>query len=443
MPPEPSRKRHRVLLIAEAANPEWVSVPLVGWSIACALREVADVHLVTQVRNRDAIRRAGLVEGSDFTAIDTEQVMKPLWKLSSLLRGGEGKGWTTVTAIQSLAYPLFERLVWKRFGRRIRSGEFDLVHRVTPLSPTAPSSLAKHCARARVPFVLGPLNGGVPWPHGFDKERRKEREWLSYVRAIYKWLPAIRSTWRYSSAIIAASRHTLSELPHAARAKTIYIPENAIDPQRFTAPNDEAKDDCVRLCFIGRLVAYKGPDIAIEAAQHLLRDGRARLTIIGDGPMMPELRAQAARLDVVDAVEFTGWVDHGGIATIARTNKIFLFPSVREFGGGAVIEAMSLGLVPIVVNYGGPGEIVSGDTGFRLPLSSRERLIEHASTLLGEIASGEHDLAQLARHGLERVRSLYTWNRKALQLCDVYDWATGLRPAKPEFAFIDANATSN
>jgi glycosyltransferase involved in cell wall biosynthesis len=104
---------------------------------------------------------------------------------------------------------------------------------------------------------------------------------------------------------------------------------------------------------------------------------------------------------------------------------------------------MSLGLVPIVVNYGGPGEIVSGDTGFRLPLSSRERLIEHASTLLGEIASGEHDLAQLARHGLERVRSLYTWNRKALQLRDVYDWATGLRPAKPEFAFIDANATSN
>lgn len=429
--------RRRVLVIAEAANPEWVSVPLIGWSISMALRAVADVHLVTQVRNRDAIVRAGLVEGRDFTSIDTERFMKPLWALASRLRGGAGKGWTIVTAIQSLSYPLFERMVWKRFGAKIKMGEFDVVHRVTPLSPTAPSLLARRCAKAGVPFVVGPLNGGVPWPKSFNKERHEEREWLSYARSLYKLMPGIGSTWRNASAIISASLHTQSELPRAAQAKSVFIPENAIDPQQFSSSFDPGRYEQLNLCFIGRLVPYKGPDIALEAAKDLLRTGRAHLTIIGDGPMMPALREQAARMGIAEAVEFTGWLNHRDIPAVARKSSIFLFPSVREFGGGAVIEAMALGLVPVVIDYGGPGEIVTGETGFRLPIGTRQMLIANAATLLTDLAEGRHELAALAAAGANRVLDLYTWQRKALQLSEVYDWVTGARPDKPHFAFLD------
>src|ERR1043165_9175026 len=243
----------RVLLIAEAANPEWTSVPLVGWSHAMAIARVTDAHLVTQVRNREAIERSGLAKGA-YTCIDSEAVAGSMYRLGAKLRGGAGKGWTTLMAAASVSYYYFERLLWKECGGRIKAGEFDVVHRITPLSPTVPSPIAARCARAGVPFVVGPLNGGVPWPRGFGSEGRREKEWLSYVRGAYKLLPGYRSTRSAARAILIGSRDTWKQMPERYHDKCVYLPENAIDPARFSKRVEGEAGSPLRAAFLGRLV---------------------------------------------------------------------------------------------------------------------------------------------------------------------------------------------
>lgn len=423
-------KRYKVLLIAEAANPEWVSVPLIGWSLARALREVAEVHLVTQVRNRDAILRAGWEEGKDFTSIDSESIARPLWRLASLLRMGDGRGWTTVQAIAAISYPYFEHLVWKALGAQINAGAFDIVHRVTPLSPTTASPIAARVRRAGVPFVVGPLNGGVPWPQGFDAERRREREWLSYVRGIYKLLPSQESTLK-ADAILIGSRHTGSEIPDRHRARCIYLPENAIDTSRFhlSASYDASP---LRACFIGRMVPYKGPDMLIEAAAPLLRAGRMTLDMIGDGPLMEKLKGMAETQELGTAVHFHGWLPHEKVQEVACRSSLFAFPSIREFGGGAVLEAMALGLVPLVVDYAGPSELVTDDNGFKVPLGSRAEIIDGFRRELERIAASPECLGEIGSRARARVHDLFTWQRKAEQIGEVYSWVRGDTLERPQ-----------
>jgi alpha-maltose-1-phosphate synthase len=429
--PQPA-KRPRVLLVAEAANPEWVSIALEGWCHSHALSRVADVHLVTHVRNRENVLKTGLREGEDFTIVDTTSLERPIERLTRLLGAGGGVGWSTLTASMYVWYQAFEQQLWRRYAERLRAGRFDLVHRLTPLSPTLPSPLAARCARLQVPFVLGPLNGGLPWPKGFGGVRLREREFLMYVRGVYKALPGYRSTREHASALVVGSADTRRQIPARWQHKTVYVPENGFDPARFDRVADAPASLPLRVAYVGRLVPYKGADMLLEAAAPLVREGKVSVDVMGDGPLMPELRALVARERLEPGVTLAGWVDHRALRDRLVRAHVFGFPSVREFGGAVVLEAMATGVVPLVVAYGGPSELISETTGFAVPLGTRGEIVRGLRDVLAKLVADPGQLRAIADRARARAFARFTWDAKAAQMLEVYRWVLGRRD-RPEF----------
>ena len=110
----------------------------------------------------------------------------------------------------------------------------------------------------------------------------------------------------------------------------------------------------------GRLIPRKGTDLVIRAlAVYRRRFGPCVLWIIGDGPERECLVQLSRRLGVEDAVIFLGTVDHQALKGAFQACQAFVFPTLQDFTGRVVVEALSAG-APVVASpmTGAVGTIV-------------------------------------------------------------------------------------
>jgi len=406
-----------------------VSLPAVAYKACRAIADLADVVLVTNVRNQPAISRQGCGRAR-VVYIDNESVAAPLYRLAKILRGGDSVAWTTNVALLYPAYLAFEWRVWRRFRSRLAARAFDLVHRLTPMSPTIPSPIAKW---SPVPFVLGPLNGGLSWPAAYRRELRREREHLSFFRRAFRLLPYHRSTYARAHLTLAAFQHTIDDLPASSRGSALHFPEVGIDSSIFYPPQKLRVDWRLTFLFAGRLVPYKCADVLIAAFARSPVLRQHRLVIVGDGPEKAELTRMAAAHGLSTCVEFAGWKNQMEVAELMRSADIFAFPSIRELGAGVVIEAMACGCVPVVVDYGGPGGLVDDACGIRVSLGPKPELVEGFTSALETLASDRVRLRRLQSEGVMRAQASYSWEAKARKTIEAYEWVLGRRSTVPRF----------
>jgi glycosyltransferase involved in cell wall biosynthesis len=199
------------------------------------------------------------------------------------------------------------------------------------------------------------------------------------------------------------------------------------------APLDRPFSSTMTALFVGRLVPYKCADVVVRAfaASDLLR--RHRLVIIGDGPDRPLIEHLIKENAMEGCVELTGWLPHEEVMRRMRQADVFAFPSIRELGAGAVVEAMGMGLACVTTNYGAPGTYAAEGRGVVIPLMNKPALVEGYVNALEELASDPEKRARIGATGRRYVNANLTWDAKAENIVEVYKWVLGRRDTKPTF----------
>jgi glycosyltransferase involved in cell wall biosynthesis len=187
----------------------------------------------------------------------------------------------------------------------------------------------------------------------------------------------------------------------------IHVVPCGIEPWRFAEPAP-MPDGGPHLVAVGRLAAQKGFGLLIAAVAEAAQDlPGLRLTLVGDGPLAPALRAQVARAGLGDRVRFAGWQDEAGVRAALAAAQALVLPSFAEGLPVVAMEAMAAGRPVIGTMIAGLPELVTPDVGWLVPAGDATALAAAMRTLAGttperRLAMGLAARARvMARHDID------------------------------------------
>jgi glycosyltransferase involved in cell wall biosynthesis len=266
-----------------------------------------------------------------------------------------------------------------------------------------PDVVHTHGYRPDVVDAAGARRAGAPvvtTVHGFTGGGWKNRLYESLqVRA-----------FRRFDAVVAVSRPLAERLARAgvAHDRLHLVPNAWAGSSEFVARAD-ARDalgvpaDALVLGWVGRLTREKGADVLLHALPLLARPP-VTAVIVGDGPELAALRAEAARLGVADRIVWPGSVPNAG--RLMRAFDVFVLSSRTEGTPIVLFEAIAAGVPVVATEVGGVPDVIGEGEAALVPAQNPGALAAAVASTLGDYtrsarwaAAAERRLA--AEFGLE------------------------------------------
>ena len=253
----------------------------------------------------------------------------------------------------------------------IRQWKPDVIHAHFAM-PTGVLACAAHLI-TRVPYVLtahlGDVPGGVP----------------DQTDALFQIVgPVAHQIWRHAARATAVSSF-VQELAQDAYARPVVRILNGVD-LRDAASSITSDRREPRFIFLGRFNPQKNPVYLISLLSRMT-DLPWKLFMIGDGPLMPEVRTEIARHHLEDRVTCTGWIDSAKVNALLRESDVLCMPSLSEGMPVAGVEALKHGLAIAGSDIPGLRDVIeNGANGWLLPLSNEPLFCEKLRSLCTEPA---------------------------------------------------------
>ena len=239
--------------------------------------------------------------------------------------------------------------------------------------------------------------------------------------------PLVDLAARRADAIITVSESAKRDIVrlYGSQAERIHVVHEAAAPS-FQPVRDRAVLARVRerydladrfILYVGTIEPRKNLPKLIEGFASRRKSGQLPHQLVCAGPygwLSRDIEDLIDRLQIEDAVRFTGYVPFGDLAALYSLAEMFVFPSLYEGFGLPVIEAMACG-TPVVTGHVAALEEVGGGAVEQVGHLDADSLGDAMVRLAGDRQHRE----RLSTLGRERAQ-LFSWERAARETLKVY-----------------------
>jgi len=205
----------------------------------------------------------------------------------------------------------------------------------------------------------------------------------------------------------------------------LFYPRNGERPD--LAPAGFIPEDGLLIGTVGRLAEVKNQLALVDAFIMLISNrtdlrNRARLVIVGDGPLNNQIQSRVDAADIKNIVWLSG--DRDDVPDLLRMLDLFVLPSLGEGISNTILEAMATGLPIIATRVGGNPELVDEGINGHLVSAGDPKAI---ANVLGDLVDRPEDIHRMGQASAKRIKNDFCWDRTVGEYLTVYDELLGLK----------------
>ena len=385
-----------ILISAYACEPGKGSEPEAGWKWARELsKRDNNIFVITRLNNKKNIENYITQSNTkckiNFIYHDLPKFFIYLKKFFKFTR---------------IYYIIWQFSILEKCNKLNLKYKFDLVHHITFCSIRHFSLLSE----LNLKTFIGPLGGSETSPFWLRRHIGFKGAISETIRDIFNLItfldPFFLRAIKKCNKIIFTTKSGIKYCPMKYRQKIQISTVIGLDKDEFNNKKVSIKNQ-KKILFVGRHLHWKGMKIGIEAFKKSLEiDPDLSLTIVGSGSANRYWKKLVNKYKISKSVEWIPWVNRKEIDEIFSRNGIFIFPSLHDSGGFAVLEAMKHGLPVICFDLGGPGETVNSASGIIIKTSCKDYkiLIENFSKAINHLTTNKESWKFLSRGAQKRSK---------------------------------------